>query len=143
VETRRESNPSGGFADRLSPGEPRAALSAGVEPAAADPESAVPSVALRELECQPQESNLPCRSHGFTDRSHAVSGHAGIWGDRRVTTPLRPAGFTARLLATRFGHRAQRRNRTSVPWVLTRRSPIELAEPARSRRDLNPQSLDS
>ena len=33
-ETRRESNPSGGFADRLSPGESRAALSAGVEPAA-------------------------------------------------------------------------------------------------------------
>lgn len=42
-----------------------------------------------------------------------------------------------------YSHRAQRRNRTSVPWVWTRCSPIELAEPARSRRDLNPQSLDS
>ena len=37
-----------------------------------------------------------------------------------------------------YSHRAQRRNRTSVPWVWTRCSPIELAEPARSRRDLTP-----
>ena len=42
-----------------------------------------------------------------------------------------------------YSHRAPRRNRTSVPWVWTRCSPIELAEPACSRRDLNPQFLDS
>lgn len=42
-----------------------------------------------------------------------------------------------------YSHRAQRRNRTSVPWEWTRCSSIELAEPACSRRDLNPQSLDS
>ena len=36
-----------------------------------------------------------------------------------------------------YSHRAQRRNRTSVPWVWTRCSPIELAEPACSQEDSN------
>jgi hypothetical protein len=48
-------------------------------------------------------------------------------------------GFTGRLLGRfGFGHRAQRRNRTSVPRVWTGRSSIELAELERAQEESNP-----
>jgi hypothetical protein len=87
--------------------------------------------------CQPQESNLPCRSHGFTDRSLAVSGQAGLGWPEGLEPSL--TGFTGRLLGRfGFGHRAQRRNRTSVPRVWTGRSAIELAELERAQEESNP-----
>jgi hypothetical protein len=53
-------------------------------------------------------------------------------------TPLEPA-FTGRPLGRfGFGHRAQRRNRTSVPRVWTGRSSIELAELERAQEESNP-----
>ena len=141
LQTRRGSNPSGGLRTTSRPASPAPCPRADSNGRPRGSEPRALSTAPRGHKVRREGLEPPC---GMPDlQSGAVAAAPPTLG---VTSQDRTGGLRDHrpaLCRLSYSHRAQRRNRTSVPWAWTRCSPIELAEPARSRRDLNPQSLDS
>ena len=86
-----------------------------------------------------EESNLYAKATGLRPAGRTTCPtHGGEDGGNR--THLRP-GSQPGSSANRFVLSAPRRNRTSVPWLWARCSPIELAELACAQEDSNPHSV--
>jgi hypothetical protein len=90
MEARRGSNPTGGFADRLSPGESRAMASPIRLERMTCRSGSDRAVQLRhgDVKCAGKDSNLRVDAWSTARCSRRCATDA--WGDRRVPTPLRP-----------------------------------------------------